>query len=562
MQITQNRPGLNVEKAVKPSLAGAKNAQTQKPLGLGAQADSIQLQRLSTTPLFTGAKPVAFSPSEGQTGPTLISEDLLRQLNKLQPGESLTHTFKPNPDRGVNESIEATYTGTKNAIEVHLKQRKGLQAARSFAAITIPRDSKIQLELSRTKGDRVLVLSQDGVKTKDQQPIGAILRNVAKPTEFRDPNTGKLSAVVHFIDPATDITLPTTNRVQPSLPQHQNVIKQMFIAAAGDGTRMHPYAQCKPLTELVGGMTMTQALVEQFLNKGVERIGISVRETMMPEFTKALKPFIDAGQVVLVPEKNAFGDASGAVKALHTTSFINPKQPLMIAFADAITEVNLKDIADKWQALGKKQGDMPFATLITRKFPIADTLNKYGYVPTETANGSDDGKILGFEEKPKSQEAVKAFFEKKLGKTAAKNVTDIAANTGMAILSPTYLEMLKAQWDRYPKNPDAGKNEVLKFCDLYMQAAEEKRSIYAINMGTQEPWIDGGNGSDLAKGRAAVLNGGVRITVPPSAVEENLAPQSHPGAFFNKGTKESALRWNPGIEGNVDFVVLPQNTKP
>lgn len=488
----------------------------------------------------------------GRTGPLLISRGM------VAGDHSASATYEPNPS-SKDELMHVNYTKEDTTLKVNLQRQFAQQDATLFAVLQAPQTGKVaHVELAKTKGDRVLVVTQKGVTTSwrnGRRPIAAILRNVPESTTFQDPKTKQTTLTVDnvYSSDQSPQVIPTyeaaTVRLWKYDKANNTAVKQVFIAAAGDGTRIRPYADCKALTELVGGVTMIESLVDQLAHQGVERIGISVRTHMASQFEKVLKPWIKAGKVQLVLENGAYGDASGVVKALNTSTFIKSDQPLMIAFADAITEINLGNVSTKWDKL-----DNPYVALITRPTPAGSVIKKYGYAVTEAENPNADGKISSFGEKPKSLSDIATA----LGQDSIKKETKVAANTGMALLSPECLKDLQEKWTEYHENAAlATPQEKLKFYEVFQNGIKDGKGLYVTNMTDDEQWLDGGNASDLAEGRAAILKGEIGTSTTLERVRKYNLSEAHPGVFFNKGTKKAAISWNPHIHGNVDFIALP-----
>ncbi|MDB3979057.1 nucleotidyltransferase family protein [Pseudomonadales bacterium] len=221
----------------------------------------------------------------------------------------------------------------------------------------------------------------------------------------------------------------------------------MVIMAGGRGLRMEHHTQnCpKPMLE-VGGKPMLEHIIELAKDEGFEKFIISVNYLghMIEDYFgdgEKLKVAIE-----YIHEQSPLGTA-GALGSITTTK----GQPIVVTNGDVLTGVKYGELLDFHVR------NASFATMAVRQYEMH---NPFGVVKT------NDGQIVGFEEKPVS-------------------ISNI--NAGIYVLNPSELKLLTKE----------------EYCDmptLFNRIREQNKLCLAYPM--HETWMDVGRPDDLDMARA------------------------------------------------------------
>jgi NDP-sugar pyrophosphorylase family protein len=239
-----------------------------------------------------------------------------------------------------------------------------------------------------------------------------------------------------------------------------------MILAAGLGTRLRPLTEeiSKPMVPIVNRPVM-EHIVELLRQHGFRDIYVNLH--YHPD---VITNHFDDGSYWNISinysyEEELLGTAGGVKKLggkLGDDTFL-------VISGDALTDLNLTGLIEFHKARGG------LATLVIT--PVADP-SKYGVVIT-----AEDGRILGFQEKPSRQDA-----------------KSLVANSGIYVFEPKVLEMIP-EGEFY----DFGRN-------LFPRFLEEEIPFYGYIH--DDYWNDVGSMEEYKAGNFDALTGKVKVKIP------------------------------------------------
>ncbi len=239
-----------------------------------------------------------------------------------------------------------------------------------------------------------------------------------------------------------------------------------LIMAAGYGTRLEPltFAVPKPMVPIVNIPAM-QHNIELLKRQGFREITANIHY-----FPEQIENYFGSGSFLGVNlsysfEKKLLGTAGG-VKRMAEIAGID--DTFVVLSSDALTDINLKRIV----TFHKKK-----KALMTIALAKVSDVSQFGVVIQDK-----EGKITGFQEKPKPEEAR----------------SDLA-NAGIYVIEPEILKMIPEGFYDFGK-------------ELFPKLAEGKDALYGHDM--VEYWSDVGGLEKYINSNYDAMKGAVRIRIP------------------------------------------------
>lgn len=247
-----------------------------------------------------------------------------------------------------------------------------------------------------------------------------------------------------------------------------------MVLAAGKGTRLLPLTGQvpKPMAP-IAGKPIIQHIFELLAGAGIERAYVNVHhlaEVMLAHYGE--HAVVESMSVDFAREKELLGTAGGVKRLAEHFD-----ETFVVVMGDALTDVNVQKIV----ASHKERGAL--ATLALMR--VEDT-SQYGVVEL-----GPDNDILGFQEKPESDEAISNL-----------------ANTGIYVLEPEVFDYVPENTffdfarDVFPRLLDAGERFLGYEGDFY--------------------WSDIGNPEAYRAAQQDVLSGRVGVRIPGERRGDNL----------------------------------------
>lgn len=224
----------------------------------------------------------------------------------------------------------------------------------------------------------------------------------------------------------------------------------VVIMAGGLGKRLHPLTETTPKPMLqVAGTPVVEHLVTRFIAQGFRRFYLSINY-LGHQIKDHFGDGSSLGVEIRYVEENAPLSTAGSLSLLPH----RPKEAFIVINGDIITNVNFADMLDFHHSADVQ------ATMGVREYNMDIP---YGVVEL------DEGKIIGFKEKPR-----KSFF----------------VNTGIYVLEPTMLDMIK-------------NTQPLSMPELLLSAQEqENKSVSAFPV--REHWLDIGRIEDFSRAESLI----------------------------------------------------------
>lgn len=201
--------------------------------------------------------------------------------------------------------------------------------------------------------------------------------------------------------------------------QPQTHSQQATILGAGLATRFERISgdstqYSKPAVPLAGTHSVIACIANSLVAHGFKKL--IVNTYFKPESLKASLATTQAQQIAYIDEDQPSGTAGGLRKMLldpQCQGMLDINQPLLVVQGDAVTDASFSDLMNAHVAQGA------LITIGCQEVAAKD-VDKFGIIVTDRS-GADglSGRITGFQEKPKAEEALS-----RLG------------NTGFYILSP------------------------------------------------------------------------------------------------------------------------------
>ncbi|MEA3493225.1 MAG: NDP-sugar synthase [Candidatus Margulisiibacteriota bacterium] len=239
-----------------------------------------------------------------------------------------------------------------------------------------------------------------------------------------------------------------------------------LIMAAGYGTRLEPLtiAVPKPTVPIVNIPTM-QHNIELLKKYGFKEIVANIHyhpEQIQNYFGDGRKFGV---KLMYSYEKELLGTAGGVKRMAE---YIGVKNSFLVLSSDALTDINLKKIVD----LHKKK-----RSLFTVALAKVNDVSQFGVVIQD-----ETGKITGFQEKPKPEDAKSNMV-----------------NAGIYVVEPKVLEMIPDGFYDFGKQ-------------LFPRLVEEEAAIYGYKM--VEYWSDVGCLDKYIEANYDAMRGQVRVLIP------------------------------------------------
>ena len=311
-----------------------------------------------------------------------------------------------------------------------------------------------------------------------------------------------------------------------------------FERISGDSTQYS-----KPAVPLAGDKSVIECIANGLVSHGFSKL--IVNTYFKPESLKAGLARSHAKQISYIDESEPSGTAGGLRKMLldeRYAGFLDKTKPLLVVQGDSVTDASFSDLMEAHMA------NNALVTLGCQEVAAKD-VDKFGIIVTDRS-GADgqSGRITGFQEKPKAEEA-----KSRLG------------NTGFYIFSPqaypviqqVYADLLKQAQEKAKVEGKAIPAEVaLDFAnDLFpailklSQAQPELGAFWA--QAVDGYWSDIGNPVQYLESIHDLYAGKVDIPLP-----EEREKYYRDGVVFWEGAAEIAEREGASLKGNV-VVALP-----
>ncbi|MFH1826365.1 MAG: NDP-sugar synthase [bacterium] len=247
-----------------------------------------------------------------------------------------------------------------------------------------------------------------------------------------------------------------------------------LIMAAGYGTRMEPLtiAVPKPMVPIVNLPTM-QHNIELLLRHGFSDITANIHyhpEQIENYFGDGFEFGVNLAYSY---EEQLLGTAGGVRRM--AVDIAEVKDTFLVLSSDALTDINLKRIVEYHK---KKKA------LMTIALAKVEDVTEFGVVIQD-----EDGKITGFQEKPKAEEA-------------RSNLV----NAGVYVIEPEILKMMPAGFFDFGK-------------ELFPRLVAEKADLYGYPM--VEYWSDVGGLEKYIQSSYDAMRGAVSIRIPGNKVSQS-----------------------------------------
>jgi len=248
-----------------------------------------------------------------------------------------------------------------------------------------------------------------------------------------------------------------------------------MILAAGRGTRVRPITNeiPKPMIPLIQKPVL-ESIIEHLKNNGITQIIIntSYLSTQIEQyfgnghrFGVEIAYSFEGEKIEedLVPK--ALGSAGGLKKIQEETGFFD--DTFLVLCADALIDLDIKKVIK----IHKEKKAL--ATIALKEVALKE-VSKYGVVKL-----NDEDKILAFQEKPKTHEAISSL-----------------ANTGIYIFEPSIFDFI-------PKNKEYDIGG-----ELLPDIVNKKLKVYGANIPYE--WVDIGNINDFYSATCRILKGEIK----------------------------------------------------
>jgi mannose-1-phosphate guanylyltransferase len=227
-------------------------------------------------------------------------------------------------------------------------------------------------------------------------------------------------------NPAKNMATVPVGKIKAQRYSHQATILGAGLATrferiSGDSTHYS-----KPAVPLAGNRSVIECIANELARHGFDQI--IVNTFFKPESLKASLSRCEGLEVRYIDEAQPSGTAGGLRKMLTDPNFkdlLDLNQPLLVVQGDSVTDANFSELMEAHVAN---------RALVTIGCQLVDEkdVDKFGIIVTDQS-GSDgqSGKITGFQEKPKREEA-----------------KSLLGNTGFYIFSPQSFPVVKAVYEK------------------------------------------------------------------------------------------------------------------
>lgn len=457
-----------------------------------------------------------------------------RNANTLDRGPEKIPTMSIPSSVVLNNLIEPerltlAAAGEPNCFEI-LDRNTGLRLGR----LTQPEQASHQVELFWGKGGFMAMITS---------PHGA--RYFALPGS--SVRVGETALVLEGT-PITSNPAKQSFKRQNALPQSHSL--QATILGAGLATRFERISgdstdYSKPAVPLAGNRSVIEIIANGLAGHGFSKV--IVNTFFKPESLKASLSRCEGVQVSYIDEAEPSGTAGGLRKMLTDAQFmplLDLNQPLLVVQGDSVTDASFSELMEAHVA------NDALVTIGCQMVAEKD-VDKFGIIVTDRS-GADgqSGKITGFQEKPKREEA-----------------KSLLGNTGIYIFSPKafplvktiYDNLLKAAQDKAKAAGQAVPAEIqMDFAnDIFpaiLKLSQEQPQLGAFWAQTVEGyWSDIGNPVQYLESVHDVYAGKVNIPLPA-----NMEEYYQGGIVFWEGASGIAKSEGAVLTGNV-VVATPFN---
>ncbi len=328
---------------------------------------------------------------------------------------------------------------------------------------------------------------------------------------------------------------------KPFTPQRHSV--QATILGAGLATRFERISgdstqYSKPAVPLAGQSSVIECIANGLASHGFSNV--IVNTFFKPESLKASLRRCQGVQVRYIDENEPSGTAGGLRKMLMDSpfqAFLDLTQPLLVVQGDSVTDASFSALMEAHVA------NQALVTIGCQLVAEKD-VDKFGIIVTDrTGADQQSGRIIGFQEKPKQEEA-----KSRLG------------NTGFYIFSPKAFPLVKAIYEQVleaarQKARQAGQPEPaevqLDFAnDVFpaiLKKSQEQPELGAFWAQTVEGyWSDIGNPVQYLETIHDLYAGKVDIPLP-----ENQEAYYKNGVLYWEGSAAIAEGEGAALSGNV-----------
>jgi mannose-1-phosphate guanylyltransferase len=344
---------------------------------------------------------------------------------------------------------------------------------------------------------------------------------------------------------------PHKQPAQPKPPTAQRHSNQATILGAGLATRFERISgdstnYSKPAIPLAGSRSVIECIANSLTAHGFSHLMINTY--FKPESLKASLARSHAKQIDYIDEAEPSGTAGGLRKMLTDTrysGFLDTRQPLLVVQGDSVTDASFSALMEAHMQ------NQALVTIGCQEVSEKD-VDKFGIIVTDRS-GPDglSGRITGFQEKPKLEEA-----KSRLG------------NTGFYIFSPQafplvkdiYASRLAAAQEKARQQGQPVPTEIpLDFAtDLFPEILKRSQSKPLLGpfwaQAVDGYWSDIGNPVQYLESIHDLYAGKVNIPLP-----QDTHRYYREGIVYWEGAQDIAQQEGARLEGNV-VVALPFQT--
>jgi mannose-1-phosphate guanylyltransferase len=405
---------------------------------------------------------------------------------------------------------------------------------KELGTVYLPNDTLYQLELFNGKGGFMAILtSPQGAKYFALPGSSLAVQGIQVTLHGEAITSNPSKAQTQF---SYDTAKPQQHTTQATILGAG--LATRFERISGDSTQYS-----KPAVPLVG----TQSVIELIANT-LARYGFShliVNTYFKPDSLKASLAQSSIKKIDYIDEQEPSGTAGGLQKMLSGSGFqgiLNQNEPLLVVQGDSVTDVDFAALMEQ-----HIQRD----ALVTLGCQLIDEkdVDKFGIIVTDqSGDDGQSGRITGFQEKPRPEEA-----KSRLG------------NTGFYIFSPkayplvesAYQALLTHAQDNARKTggpiPDAVLFDFAK--DLFpkiLEATQNNPELGAFwAQSVKGYWSDIGNPAQYIESVHDIYAGKVNVPLPP-----DVTRYYDGGVIYWEGAKAVAEKESAVLKGNL-VVALP-----
>ena len=306
-----------------------------------------------------------------------------------------------------------------------------------------------------------------------------------------------------------------------------------FERISGDSTQYS-----KPAVPLAGQCSVIEVIANGLVSHGFSRV--IVNTFFKPESLKSCLSRCDGAQVSYIDEAQPPGTAGGLRKMLTDSQFmslLDVNQPLLVVQGDSVTDASFSELMEAHISHGA-------LVTIGCQLVAEKDVDKFGIIVTDQSGmDGQSGRIIGFQEKPKREDA-----------------KSLLGNTGFYIFAPAAFPMVKDIYDQLllkarKEAADAGQplpDEVpIDFAnDIFpaiLERTRQKTDLGAFWAQTVEGyWSDIGNPTQYLESVRDVYAGKVNIPLPADVLD-----YYEEGIVFWEGASRIAKSEGAVLTGNV-----------